>query len=131
MVAVEVFLPEFHSVCLLSQKMSVNQEGRMNKLTVSILTGVVLYFGAGLVGAADPMLDKEAKPSLGERLTKDSVKGTLMRKEGEYYWIKDTNGKETKIHVDTSTKLDKVVTGDTVKAYITDQGHATTLQRGE
>ena len=103
----------------------------MNKLTVSIFTMVVLGFGAGIGGAADPMSDKEAKPSLGERLTKDTVKGTLMRMEGEYYWIKDTDGKETKIHVDTSTKLDKLVTGDKVKAYITDKGHATTLQRGE
>jgi len=103
----------------------------MNKLTVSILTVVVLGFGAGIVGAADPMSEKEAKPTLGERLTKDAVKGTLMKMEGEYYWIKDTDGKETKVHVDTSTKLDKVVTGDKVKAYITDKGHVTTLQRGE
>jgi hypothetical protein len=103
----------------------------MNKLTVSIFTMVVLGFGAGIVGAADPMSEKEAKPTLGERLTKDAVKGTLMKMEGEYYWIKDSDGKETKIHVDTSTKLDKLVTGDKVKAYITDKGHATTLQRGE
>ena len=103
----------------------------MNKLTVSILTVVVLGFGAGIVEAADPMSEKEAKPTLGERLTKDTVKGTLMRMEGEYYWIKDTDGKETQLHVDTSTKLDKVVTGDKVKAYFTDRGHATTLQRGE
>lgn len=103
----------------------------MNKLTVSMLTVVVLGCGVGIVGAADPMSDKEAKPTLGERFTKDTVKGTLMRMEGEYYWIKDTNAKETKIHVDMSTKLDKVVTGDKVKAYITDRGHATTLQRDE
>ena len=103
----------------------------MNKLTVSIFTMVVLGFGAGIVGAADPMSEKEAKPTLGERLTKDAVKGTLMKMEGEYYWIKDTDGKETKVHVDTSTKLDKVVTGDKVKAYITDKGHVTTLQRSE
>ena len=75
----------------------------MNKLTVSILTVVVLGFGAGIVEAADPMSEKEAKPTLGERLTKDTVKGTLMRIEGEYYWIKDTDGKETKLHVDAST----------------------------
>ncbi|MEO8045819.1 MAG: hypothetical protein ABI684_00895 [Nitrospirota bacterium] len=103
----------------------------MNKLTFSVLTVVVLGFGAGIAGAADPMSEKEAKPTLGERLTKDAVNGTLMRMEGEYYWIKDTDGKETKVHVDTSTKLDKVVTGDKVKAYITDKGHATTLQRSE
>jgi hypothetical protein len=97
--------------------------GRMSKLTLSVLTVAV--------GAADPMSDKEAKPTLGERFTKDTVKGTLMKMDGEYYWIKDTDGRETKIHVDTSTKLDKVVVGDKVKAYITDKGHTTTLQRGE
>ena len=103
----------------------------MNKLTLSILTVVVLGFGAGIVEAADPMSDKEAKPTLGERFTKDTVKGTLMKMEGEYYSIKDTDGKETRIHVDTSTKLDKVVVGDKVKAYVTDKGHTTTLQRDE
>ena len=92
---------------------------------------VMLAFGAGIAGAADPMSDKEATPTLGERLTKDTVKGTLMRMDGEYYWVKDTDGKEVKLHVDASTKLDKVVTGDRVKAYVTDQGHTTTLQRDE
>jgi hypothetical protein len=53
----------------------------------------------------------------------------LMRVDGEYYWVKHTDGKEVKLHVDASTKLDKVVKGYRVKAYITDQGHATTLQR--
>ena len=69
--------------------------------------------------------------TLGERFTKDAIKGTLMKMDGEYYSIKDTDGKENKIHVDRSTKLDKVVVGDKVKAYITDRGHATTLQRDE
>ena len=103
----------------------------MNKLIWSILTVVALGFGAGIAGAADPMSDKEAKPTLGERFTKDTVKGTLMKMDGEYYSIKDTDGKETKVHVDKSTKLDKVVVGDKVKAYVTDKGHATTLQRDE
>ncbi len=103
----------------------------MIKVTLSMLTLVILGFGAGIVGAADPMSDKEAKPTLGERFTKDTIKGTLMRMDGEYYSIKDTDGKESKIHIDKSTKLDKVVVGDKVKAYITDRGHATTLQRDE
>ena len=103
----------------------------MNKLTLSMLTVVALGLGAGMVGAADPMSDKEAKPTLGERFTKDTVKGTLMKMDGEYYWIKDTDGKDTRIHVDKSTKLDKVVAGDRVKAYITDKGHTTTLQRDQ
>jgi hypothetical protein len=103
----------------------------MIKLTLSILTVVILGVGAGIAEAANPMSDKEAKPTLGERFTKNTIKGTLMKMEGEYMWIKDTDGKESRIHVDKSTKLDKVVVGDTVKAYITDQGHTTTLQRDE
>ena len=101
------------------------------KWTLSVLTVVMLGVGAGLAGAADPMAGKEAKPTLGERITKDSVKGTLMRVDGEHYWVKDTDGKEIRLHVDASTKLDKVVKGDRVKAYITDTGHTTTLQRDE
>ena len=79
--------------------------------------------------AADPMKDKEATPTMKERLTKDAVTGTLLKQDGEYYVIKDNDGKKHRLHVDKSTKLDKVVEGDMVKAYITDQGHVTTLQR--
>ena len=86
--------------------------------------------GAPLL-AADPMTDKEASPTIKERLTKDAVTGTLMRQDGEYYVIKDNDGKQHRVHVDKSTKLDKVVEGDMVKAYVNDQGHVTTLQRKE
>jgi hypothetical protein len=103
----------------------------MKKLMLSMLTIVALGFGAGIVAAADPMPDKEAKPTIGERLTKDTVKGTLMSMQGEYYSIKDMDGRETRVHVDKSTKLDKVLVGDKVKAYITDKGHTTTLLRDE
>jgi hypothetical protein len=103
----------------------------MKKLMLSMLTIVALGFGAGIVAAADPMSDIEAKPTIGERLTKDTVKGTLMSMQGEYYSIKDMDGRETRVHVDKSTKLDKVMVGDKVKAYITDKGHTTTLLRDE
>ena len=52
-----------------------------------------------------------------------------MRTECEYYYIKDNDGIEQKIHVDKSTKLEKVMPGDVVKAYVNDQGHTTTLER--
>ena len=99
-------------------------------------TGMMLMLMVGLLGtgmgvtyAADPMAEKEASPTMKERLTKDTIKGTLMSIQGEYYVIRDTDGVQHKIHVDKSTKLDKVVAGDKVKAYVTDQGHTTTLQR--
>lgn len=49
-----------------------------------------------------------------EGLTSDTIKGTLMRKEPEYYFIQDKNGEMQRIHVDKSTKLDKVNTRRTV-----------------
>jgi hypothetical protein len=102
----------------------------MKRILLSIVAAAVL-FGVGLAQAANPMSDKEASPTIGERITKDTVKGTLMKMDGEYYTIKDNDGKETKIHVDKSTKMDKVMVGDHVKAYITDKGHTTTLQRAD
>ena len=101
------------------------------KLIVSVLTVVILGCGAGIVGAADPMSDQEAKPTLGERVTNDMVKGTLMHRDGAYYWVKDPEGKEVRLHIDASTKLDKVLKGDRVKAFVTENGHTTTLQRDE
>ena len=104
----------------------------MGKLMSAVVFSVVALFGVATYSFADdPMSKKEATPDLKERLTKDAVKGTLMRMDGENYWIKDDDGKEIRIHVDTSTKMDKVVKGDRVKAYITDKGHTTTLQRLE
>lgn len=97
-------------------------------MIVMLMVGL-LGSGVGVTYAADPMAEKEASPTIKERLTKDTIKGTLMKIEGEYYVIKDTDGVQHKIHVDKSTKMDKVVAGDMVKAYVTDKGHTTTLQR--
>ena len=103
----------------------------MKSVMMSLVTAGLLCVGTAVAQADNPMSDKEASPTIKERITKDTVKGTLMKTEGEYYWIKDNDGKEVKIHVDKSTKMDKVVPGDMVKAYITDKGHTTTLQRAD
>lgn len=99
----------------------------MRQILLSL--AIVAFVGSGSGVLAATMSEKEASPTIKERITKDTIKGTLMRMEGDYYWIKDEDGKERKIHVDKSTKMDKVVVGDVVKAYVTDQGHTTTLQR--
>ena len=88
-----------------------------------------MSFGVGTVLGADPMKEKEASPTLGERITKDAIQGTLMKKSGEFYTIKDNDGMEHKVHVDKSSKMDTVAEGDKVKAYVTEKGHVTTLQR--
>ena len=105
----------------------------MRKKMIMSLFAILIASGLGIspVLAADPMKDREASPTIKERLTKDAVTGTLLKQDGEYYTIKDNDGVQHRVHVDKSTKLDKVVEGDLVKAYVTDQGHVTTLQRKE
>lgn len=101
----------------------------MKTVILSLVATSLLSFGMGVTYAANPMGEKEASPTIKERLTKDTIKGTLIRIEGEFYVIKDDDGQEHRIHVDKSTKMDKVISGDMVKAYVTDKGHTTTLQR--
>ena len=96
---------------------------------MAVMSFLFLSTGVGL--ADDPMSNKEASPTLKERITKDAVKGELVSASGEHYVIREDGGKEVRVHVDSSTKMDKVMKGDRVKAYITDKGHATTLQRLE
>ncbi len=103
----------------------------MKKYVGMMAVLLAIGFSTGQALAADPMKDKEATPSMKERITKDAVTGTLMKVDGDYYSVKDSDGKQHRLHVDKSTKLDKVVEGDMVKAYVTDQGHVTTLQRKE
>jgi hypothetical protein len=104
--------------------------GHMNRgRPLNMLVVGLLSLGLGVSYAADAVAEKEATPTIKERLTKETIKGTLMTIKGEYYSIKDHDGKEHIIHVDKSTKSDPVKPGDLVKAYVTDQGHTTTLQR--
>ncbi len=101
----------------------------MKRGVMSMLMVGLLSSGVSVTYGEDSLAEKDATPTLKERLTKDTIKGTLMNIKGEYYSIKDNDGKEHMVHVDKSTKLDTVRPGDMVKAYVTDQGHTTTLQR--
>jgi hypothetical protein len=48
---------------------------------MSIIAAGLLLFGIGVAQADNPMSDKEASPTIKERITKDTVKGTLMKTE--------------------------------------------------
>ncbi|HKO31305.1 MAG TPA: hypothetical protein VJU54_09210 [Nitrospiraceae bacterium] len=107
----------------------------MTKLILSVCIVMAFGWGTEIVGAAEStsesMMDKEVKPMIEERLSKGTVKGTLMKIDGKSYWVKDMNGKEIRLHVDERTNRDKVMPGDKVKAYVTESGHTTKLQRDE
>lgn len=88
---------------------------------------VALGWGAEIADAVDSILDIEAKPTIAEGLSKTTVKRTLMKIDDASYWVKDANGREFQLHVDVSTKRDKVMAGDKVKSYIAENEHTTTL----
>jgi hypothetical protein len=68
------------------------QEVIMNRIVGVLAITAAVTCGVGSALAADPMKDKEAKPTIGERLTKDAVTGTLMKIDGEQYVVRDNDG---------------------------------------
>jgi len=57
------------------------------------------------------------------------VKGDLLRIDGEFYVVKDTSGKEVRLHVDKTSKLEGTFkAGDKIEAQASDQGHALSIK---
>ena len=58
------------------------------------------------------------------------VKGELMQIEGEFYTLRDAEGKEVRVHVDKGTNMDKGLRiGDIVEVQRTLPGHAISIKR--
>lgn len=61
----------------------------------------------------------------------DGVQGQLVRINGEHYVLREPNGRERALHMDSRTHKDVVRPGDEVQVYITKEGHAEFIQRLE
>jgi hypothetical protein len=103
--------------------------GNFRSFIPSLIALMALGLESEVAEAIHPLADEA--PTLPERLSKDIVKGRLMRVEGEHVVIKVANHQEIKLHVDLTTKMGEVMAGDKIKAYVDDRGHVTTLQRDE
>ncbi|HEY6085208.1 MAG TPA: hypothetical protein VIU63_07410 [Nitrospira sp.] len=58
-----------------------------------------------------------------------TIKGDVLKIEGEYYVVKDTAGKEVRLHVDKTSKLDgNFKAGDKIEAQASDKGHALSIK---
>ena len=58
-----------------------------------------------------------------------TVKGDLLKIDGEFYVVKDMAGKEIRLHVDKTTALDGAIkVGDKVEAQATDKNHAASIK---
>ena len=93
----------------------------MKKLISLFVFAMVISVGmASLSYAADDM----AAPG-----SQAVIKGDLLKIDGEFYVVKDTAGKEIRLHVDKTSKLDGAFkAGDKVEAQATDKDHATSIK---
>ena len=102
----------------------------MNKLTTGIMAVIVsMALGGESAVTAGQEKENAVSSSTDEQPTGESVKGTLLKMERHYLVITGHDGEQVRVHVDESSKLDRVVEGDLVRAFITKKGHVTTLQR--
>lgn len=98
----------------------------MKRLIGLFAFAAVLSVGmAPLTYAAEPM----AAP--GEMVAPGSqaIKGDLLKIEGEFYVVKEASGKEVRLHVDKTSKLDGTFkAGDKIEAEASPQGHALSIK---
>ena len=95
----------------------------MKKLMVPFMFAMVIGFGmASLSFAAGDTAMSSSQ----------TVKGDLLKIDGEYYVVKDTAGKEVRLHVDKTSQLDGTFkAGDKIEAQATDKGHASSIKQAK
>ena len=92
----------------------------MKKLIVPFMFAMVLGVGmASLSFAADDLAAPGAQ----------TVKGDLLKIDGEFYVVKDMAGKEIRLHVDKTTAMDGVIkVGDKIEVQATEKNHAGSIK---
>jgi uncharacterized protein YdeI (BOF family) len=61
-----------------------------------------------------------------------TVKGDVLKMDGEFYIVKDMAGKEIRLHVDKTTELEgSFKAGDQIEARATDKDHALSIKHAQ
>ncbi len=101
----------------------------MKTVLYSMITAVIAM-NMTLAGCAKNASERRsASPTMSERISKDSIKGRVNEIGAKYVSIRDHDGESRRVRVDDNTKMDQVAVGDQVKAYVTEDGYASTIQR--
>lgn len=83
-----------------------------------------------IIGCTQNASERRAvSPTIAERLKQDSVTGKVNDIGPRHVSIKDDQGETRRVRVDDQTKMDPVAFGDQVKAFVSDDGYASTIQR--
>ncbi len=100
------------------------------RIGTMVLVLAVLALNVGITGCARNAAERRAaSPTMGERFKQDSVTGQVSDIGTKHVSIRDNDGELRRVRVDDRTKMDQVAIGDQVKAYVSDEGYASTIQR--
>jgi hypothetical protein len=92
----------------------------MNKLIGQFV--LAMAFTVGIIASSYAAGEMAAPGS-------QSIKGDLLKIEGEFYVVETTAGKEVRVHVDKTTNLDGTFkTGEELEVQMTDKGHAFSIK---
>ena len=100
------------------------------RMSTAMLCTAVIAMNLTSIGCAKNASERRAAtPTMNERISKESVKGRVNEIGAKYLSIRDDSGESRRVRVDDNTKMDQVAVGDQVKAYVTEDGYASTIQR--
>ena len=90
------------------------------------LLGFAAILGmTSLTYAAEPMAASGEMAAPGAQ----AIKGDLLKIDGEFYVVKDASGKEVRLHVDKTSKLEGTLkAGDKIEAQASEKGHALSIK---
>ncbi|MEO8340258.1 MAG: hypothetical protein ABI604_11160 [Nitrospirota bacterium] len=67
----------------------------------------------------------------GHSIAGKTIKGTVLRVEGDTVFVKGQDGKEVRMHVDNTTQMGKdIERGEPIEAKVNDQNHALSILSG-
>jgi hypothetical protein len=101
----------------------------MRVSTVLLFTTVISVSLAQVGCAKNASERRAASPTMSERFSNDAITGRVNDVGAKYVSIKEHDGDSRRVRVDDNTKMDQVAVGDQVKAYVTEDGYASTIQR--
>jgi uncharacterized protein YdeI (BOF family) len=80
-------------------------------------------------GTRDQSKDKALD---GSQQSASTVKGELLKIQGEFYTVKDQSGSELRLHVNKETKMESAVAvGDKIEAERTPSDHAVSIKKAQ
>ena len=99
------------------------------KRSISVLAMLVAIGMFSVSYAAEPSAQSPEKAGKSGSSAAQTVKGEVLKIDGENYVVKDATGKEVKLHVNAQTKKQgDIKVGDKIEAQADGTGHATSIK---